>query len=293
MLHAQLQLRQFYAMFRVYIPDEYNLQSGELTVLSEEDKGSLLPGLKVPVMKRAPAFPKLKCYQHDLFKATENFHTDNKPPIHHLFSKGIIKKDFVKVYSETCVKTRSGASTTVSTGESISGGKPARSWNRLRSDAACGCKEVQPPKLPAQTQSITDGNVLLGRFSRMNNPLTERRVFAFSKSSNSADPLGTTLPRIDSWKRAPRLPPIQEKGRDVTATYLERTLKRAEILRKGIRESDSGSLSPESDIRSDTDSIRSRSILNTFRSGISSVRRTTRRRIRLKDNTNTGLLAFP
>ena len=280
-------------MFRVYIPDEYNLESGGLTVLSEEDKGSPLPGPKVPVIKRAPPFPKLKCYQHDLFKASENCGNDNQPPIHPSFSRGIIKKDFVKVYSETCGKTRSGTSSTVSTGESIPGGKASRTLNRLRSDAACGCKEVQPPKLPSHTESITDASVSLGRFSRMKNPLTEKRVFAASKKSNSADQQGTTFPRIDSWKRASRLPPIKEKGRDETVTYLMRTLKRAEIIRQGIRESDSGSVSPESEIRSDTDSIRSRSVLNTFRSGISSVRTTNRRRIRLKDNTNTGLLASP
>lgn len=83
------------------------------------------------------------------------------------------------------------------------------------------------------------------------------------------------------------LPPIKEKERLAVPSYLERTLLRAQSLTAGRREP---MRSRRSDGNAETESISSagRSSVSTYRSSASSVqRRTSRRRIKLKDPTHT------
>ena len=197
--------------------------------------------------------------------------------------------NFMKLYSQERVKSRSSTSNTTSTAESASGCDVSRSLNRIRSEAAAELRRDRPLK-PSLLAGSTSKRRLLQKSSvfKTHAPVAEKRSDSLYQTTELA---GSLIPNTSVWIKSHRLPPIKESVKPSPLSYLERTLLRAENLR---RERDNKQLSEScsviTDKRSDSDSIRSRSVVDTSRSSASMMRKMNRRRIRLKDATDTGII---
>jgi len=268
-------------MFRIYIPEEIHPSSSGKEESHAAVSGS--PVCELKSMRRSPKFP-------HIYRDSKVVATDEMRRMKAFAQITVIAPatNFMKLYSQERVKSRSSTSNTTSTAESASGCDVSRSLNRMRSEAAADLRRDGPLKPSLLAGSTSKRRLLQSSVFKTHAPAAETRSDSLYQTTELA---GSLVPNTSVWIKSHRLPPIKESVKPSPLSYLERTLLRAESLR---REHDNKQISESrsnlTDKRSDSDSIRSRSVVDTSRSSASMMRKMNRRRIRLKDATDTGII---
>lgn len=290
---------RFSIMFHVYIPSESDFPLDKLQ--ERHIVPTVSPAVDLLVSKRAAKFPAVHSRGHETGKRNENIDVPLEST-NDAKAETYPAKEVVKVYSETLGKYRSSTSNSASTDASNSSSKASKSLNRLKSDAAISCRDLGPSKLqesqPSKFLINRDVSPKEQRLRRSfpeihGNGMTEKRLGVLSATMTTiGSSHAATFPKIDVIGDIRRLPPIRENERINHISYLERTLKRAEKIREGHRSRPNQCISSDSETFSVSDSMRSVSVRSTARSHASSFFYGSRRKIRLKDATYTGLLEF-